>query len=347
MDKPDKSELTEPIQRWLSSCTSSAFKHNRVSAKALVQHFGIQSLIIALSAKVRGLVFCACNGGGEPERAAKIDAESVALLLSSMLKSGIVNEMLILKEISFDHMVEVLPNEKLYALVFGNEEKRLWENGNAGSKAFMAEALEVLLEEALLSPETYVSTLKEEMLIHTETPPELLIAAQRLALAMNREDKRFTDANLIGIYTPEKLVEYVELTDLFPAIEAVARAEGWIEAKAEEPTHEIAATGIPSEALDSVLPDPIEEDDGPEIEIGATNSDSLSADDAAMVLEVENLEEEDEMVLEDMEDGETGAVNAPEDEAKLALEDESDSPKKAATPPPLKGRNKKVKADPE
>lgn len=298
MDQPvSASSLKEAIQRALSRWLASAFMLEIISHADLVKHFGIKKLITSLSPEVRGRVHCACSGGGDPARIAKVDPDGVAVMISSMLHGGVVDEKLICQEVSTDHMVEVLPNEQLYELAFGRSGEHPWKNGDAASKKFMSACHVALHEEQVLAPDDYVRLL-ENKIVHEGTPIELLVLGQLEAVRLHREGKTFAGADFIGIYAPDALVGYVELTDLYPAIEAVAKRHGWV---ADAPAEPEGSTGIPTEALDSVPPPQRNETEtGPERaeengdpEISVTGPASVPPD-----VEIEDVETDD---LEELE----------------------------------------------
>lgn len=326
MDQPVfASNLKEAIQRALSSWLASAFMLEIISYADLVKCFGVKELITSLSPDVRGKVFCACNGGGDAARAAKIDAESVALMVSSMLKDVIVDEALICKEISTDHMVEVLPNDKLYSLIFGGAGKtRPWDGDGPACKRFMAAAHDVIHTECLLddknakgevvvtTPENYIKELGIEKIVHEKTPTELLVLGQLEAVRLHREGKTFAGTDFIGIYAPEQIVGYVALTDLFSAIEAVAKRHGWI--KADEGVEANAGTGIPTEALDSIPPEASEanaSDEDAEPEISVSGSASAPSDMEFVEVETDDLEELDSSDEDGASDGASDASSPP------------------------------------
>lgn len=297
------SDLKEAIQRALSRWLASAFMLEIITYADLVKHYGIMELITSLSPEVRGKVHCACSGGGDPARIAKVDPESVAVMISSMLKGHVVDEKLICKEITTDHMVEVLANDRLYALVFGRkDEARPWNNSASDACAtFMSRAHQIIHAERVLEPDEYVSIL-EEQLVHEKTPAGLLVAGQRDAIALHRDGKTFSGERFIEIYTPEAIVQYVELEKLFPAIEAVAKRHGWVkndesEKAPENPdasSTENAGSGLPREALDSIPPAASDtkapdEDGEPEISVSGLTSvppaDGADADDDGIVVD--------------------------------------------------------------
>jgi hypothetical protein len=313
MDTPVfSSSLKEAIQRALSGWLYAALKLEIRSYTDLVKCFGVKELITSLSPEVRGKVFCACNGGGDAARAAKIDAESVALMISSMLKDVIVDEAIICREVSTDHMVEVLPNEQLYALVFGAKDgDRPWDKDREACKKFMAASHAIIHAERVLEPDEYVSIL-EEKIVHEQTPTELLVLGQLEATRLHRAGKTFSGAHFIEVYAPDALVGYVALTDLHPAVEAVAKQHGWIADEAKSVTG-----GLPPEALDSTPPTAPatkgEDSDEPELSVSGPISDppdALLAD-----VEADDLEE-------------------------LESSDEENAAGSPSSPPPL-GRKKK------
>jgi hypothetical protein len=231
-----KSGLPKPIQRAMSDWLRFAIGGKIITHADLIAHFGIAKVITSLSAEVRGLVLCKCNGGGDPVRAAKMKAEIVASTIASMLEDKLVSAEDICQEISTDHMVEVLSSQELYRLVFGKpgEKKRWLHEGKAkpASKAFMVAVHRVLQAESLLGDKTateYVKALGEEKFIHDKTPPRLLVECQRQMLARNRDGKLFTDDDLLKVYAPNELIQYVDLVDLFKAVEAVAVLNTWVE----------------------------------------------------------------------------------------------------------------------
>ncbi len=301
------SQLKEPIKRALSRWLASALMLKIVTYADLVRFLGVKELVTSISPEVRGMVFCACNGGGIPERASKVDAHSIAITISSMLRDQLVNEELVCQEISIDHMVEVLENSKLYALVFGEGETRPWKNGEDTSKKFVAAVHTALHEEAVLSPDDYVRLL-ENKLVHEQTPTELLVLGQLEATRLHRAGKTFSGADFIEVYAPDALVGYVALTDLQPAVEEVAKQHGWVAdvtpidkeaapdaAEAQSESETGADSGIPVEALDS-LPPPSNEE--PEISISGSNSSppveagDVEDDLDALELEVDGLEDD-------------------------------------------------------
>lgn len=307
MDNPVfSSNLQAAIQRVLSGCLHSALTFEIRSYADLVKRFGVKKLITSLSPDVRGKVFCVCNGGGDAARAAKIDAESVALMVSSMLKDMIVDEALICEQISTDHMVEVLPNDKLYALVFGDADgPRPWDGDRPECKRFMAAAHKIIHAECVLEPDEYVSIL-EEKIVHEKTPAGLLVAGQRDAVALHRDGKTFSGEDFVKIYTPEQIVDYVALTELFPAIEAVARRHGWV----KDPVETVSDVGgLPREVLDSDPPGAFEakSEDGDEPEISVSGPASVSPDAEIEDVEADDLEELDSS---DEDGASTGAFDA-------------------------------------
>jgi hypothetical protein len=330
------SKLTEAAMRALSAWLFYAFKFEIRTPKDLVDHFGIKTLITSLSPEVRGEVFSICTGA-DPKIAAQIDAESVAVMVASMLRSKQVDEEKICKPIPSDHMVEVLDSIWLFGLVFGDQERRPWlEGGLAASQArkrFMAAVHDVIHDERLLEPDEYVSVL-ETKLVHDGTPPHLLVAAVAKATELHREGKPFSGEHFIKIYTPEEVVGYVDLPDLFLAVEAVAKRQGWIDdlrpidnlvkgAPNETVITEGAPPGLPLEALDSYPPDapeaPGEEENrDPEITVGAPASVPPEAE-----------------LDEDVSDGEFEELELPDDDS------ESAGVRRAASPPPLGGKDKK------
>ena len=320
-----KSELGKPIERALSGWLFFAIRHKIISYAALVAHFGVEKLITSLGPAVRGKVYCVCNGGGDTERAARIDAVAVALTIATMLKSKIVSEEDICQEVSTDHMVEVLPSGELFTLIFGQSgAPRAWLNDDTEA---VAAALEVLCREKLLNASAYVHILGEDTFIHAETPVELLVKGQRNALAKSRDGEVFTYEDLLDVYTPSVPVNYVPLPNLFPPFEAVFRENGWV-LEGEEAGS--SSDGIPAEALDSILPEAFDEGDDPEIEIGATGGDLPTANDAD-VLDMDNfddLEEHDETILREPPD-------------MLMSDEEGDVKSSVAVPPPLKGKGRK------
>ncbi|MCR4256605.1 MAG: hypothetical protein NUW08_02765 [Candidatus Uhrbacteria bacterium] len=302
------SNLKEAIQRALSSWLASAFMLEIISYADLVKCFGVKELITSLSPDVRGKVFCACNGGGEATRAAKIDGQSVALMISSMLKDVIVDEAVICKEISTDHMVEALPNERLYALVFGDTDgPRPWDGDRPACKKFIAAAHTTLHAERVLEPDEYVALL-ENKLIGEHTPIDLLVFGQLEATRLHREGKTYSGADFIQVYAPEAVVAYVALADLFPAIEAVARRHGWI----KDPNETLDAV-----ALADLFP-AIEGGDEPELSVLGPASGPPDMD--LMDVEADELEE-------------------------LESSDETSELDTSSTPPSLGGKRKKDRRD--
>jgi hypothetical protein len=234
------STLGQPVQRGLSRMLASAFAGKINTYEDFIKHFGIVDVIKALSAKVRGKVLVTCNGGGDPERASKMNADIVASTIASMLEDKLVTPDDICTEISTDHMVEVLSHQGLYRFLFG----KLFSD-----KTFMKEVLEIILEERLLGDNTASSFMHavgdDKVIDEGTTPPDLLAKCQLAMIARNREGGVFTDEDLLRFYTPKALVQYVVPHHLFAAVEAVAELNGW----REKPK-------LPPEVLDSVVPPP-------------------------------------------------------------------------------------------
>ena len=217
------SALDKSVQRALSSWLYRAFEGKISTYAELIEHFGITEVIKKISPKVRGKVLTTCNGGGDAERASKMNAEIVANTIASMLDDKLVTPAEICKEISTDHMVEVLPAQELYRFLFGKP---------VTSKMFMAQVHKVIQAEQLLGEKTassYMSIIGDQKVIHEKTPTRLLASCQIAMLGKNRAGEIWSDEDLIGVYTPNELVEYVDLTDLFPAVEAVATLNAWVE----------------------------------------------------------------------------------------------------------------------
>jgi hypothetical protein len=250
-----ETKLTKAIQRALSRWLHAAFSLEIITQKGFIDHIKIETLITKLSAAVRGKVFGACVKS-DPEFAAKLDASVVAATIGSALQGGLVTPADICKEITTDHMVEVLSSQELYRLMFGKpDEKKRWlheDKASASSKSFMAFVHKVIQQELVLGKDTatqYMKELGDAKVIHEKTPPTLLAHGQVAMIEKYRANKLFTDADLIAIYTPSELVNYVDLSDLFPVVEAVARENSWIIEVPAPPK-----TEIPAGALDSVAP---------------------------------------------------------------------------------------------
>lgn len=290
MDNRYVSQLKDAALRTLSAWLHYALAHELIRHADLIRHFGVKELITKLSPEIRGQVFCACHGGGDPVRAAKVDAQSIAIMVSAMLKDRLIDESLICQAISTDHLVEVLPAAGIYRLVDGDErEGHPWLTGGTeeNRKRFMAAAHAVIHEQAVLSPDDYVRLL-ESKLVHEQTPTELLVIGQLEATKLHREGKTFSGADFIKVYAPEQITTYVKLEDLFGALWAVATNNHWTATTTEaEPKSE---SGIPADALDSIPPvatKPV--DDEPEISITDPKSGppTASADDDHQLLELD------------------------------------------------------------
>lgn len=252
------STLKESVQRGQSRMLNSAFRNKIKTNAELIKDVGIVVLIKSISAEVRGRVFVACNGGGDAVRASKMDEDIVAMTIESMLTSDppLVTPDDVCREISTDHLVEKLPRKELYRFMFGQP---------VTSKPFMAEVLRIILEERLLGDRTassYLRAIGDDKIIHENTPTHLLVLGQQSMLVQNRNGTVFTDDDLVVVYTPGDLVEYVELSDLFGAVQAVAELNGWIEKKPSLPEGVVTPSEFPpkSETSDS--------DDEPEMSVG-------------------------------------------------------------------------------
>ncbi|MCC7522425.1 hypothetical protein IT407_01300 [Candidatus Uhrbacteria bacterium] len=234
------STLETPIQRAMSGWLHHAFTGKNISSADFIEHFGIIEVIKKLSPKVRGKVLVTCNGGGDSERASKMNADIVASTVASMLEDKLVMPEDICKEISTDHMVEVLPSNGLYRLIFGKRERM--------TRQLMTHVHKILLGEHLLGDKTassYMRTIGDDKIINEQTPPVLLALCQMAMLEKNRAGTVFTDDDVLGIYTPRSLVEYVDLADLFTAVEAVAKLNGWIEPKPGLPEGVVTPSDLP------------------------------------------------------------------------------------------------------
>lgn len=236
------SALETPVQRALSSWLYRAFEGKISTFAGLIEHFSITEVIKKISPKVRGKVLTTCNGGGDAERASKMNAEIVANTIASMLDDKLVTPEEICKEISTDHMVEVLPSQELYRFIFGKPgEQKRWlhdEKRETPSKTFMAQVHKVIQAERLLGEKTassYMSIIGDEKVIHEKTPARLLASCQIAMLLKNRTGEIWSDEDLLGVYTPSELVEYVDLSDLFPAVESVATLNTWVEVEKQKP----------------------------------------------------------------------------------------------------------------
>ncbi len=230
------------VQRGLSRMLSSAFTGQINTYADFIKHFGIVEVIKALSPKVRGKVFVTCNGGGDPERASKMNPDIVAMTIESMLlENALVTPDDICKEISTEHMVEVLPHQELYRFLFGKM---------FSDKTFMQEVLEIILQERMLGENTasnFMKAVGDDNVINESLTPALLLARCQLEMIkLNREGKLFTDEDLLQVYHPKALVQYVVPQHLFAVVEAVAELNAWHEKKG----------GLPAGALDSEAPPP-------------------------------------------------------------------------------------------
>lgn len=238
------------VQIGLSRMLQSAFAGKINTYEEFISHFGILEVIKKLSPRVRGKVLVACNGGGDPERASKMNADIVASTVASMLEDKLVTPDDICKEISTEHMVEVLPHQGLYRFLFGKM---------FSDKTFIKEILEIILQERLLGESTassFMQAVGDDHVINESTPPILLALCQLEMLKLNREGKTFTDDDLLQIYTPKALVEYVAPAHLFAAVEAVARLNDWLEKKPGLPEGVVTASEFPPPGESSPPPLP-------------------------------------------------------------------------------------------
>ncbi len=260
-----ETKLSEPIQRGKSRILNSAFTRKIIPHEAFVDHIGIVKLITEISPEVRGKVSCTCNGGGDPKRAAKMNAEIIASVIESQLKDVLITASDVCKEISTDHMVEVLDWKHLHRLVFGKP---------ITDKMFMVDLIKITLSEKLLGEQTASAVMRaigDSKMFHGDTPVRLLLAYQKASMEMNRSGKVFTDEDTFGVYTPDELVTYVEIADLFRVIEAAGELNGWVEKEAPKLPE---SGGLPpGVATPSEFPDPpkvgegTEGGDDPEMEV--------------------------------------------------------------------------------
>jgi hypothetical protein len=225
---------------------------------------------------------------GDAKRAAKMNTDIVASMIESMRGDKLVADADIVKAISTDHMVEVMPSIELFRLIFGKPgEQKRWlheDKDSVSSRSFMAQTHAIGLSELLLGDDTHAAYIKKlgiTKIVHEKTPPVLLALGQISALEKNGAGELFTARDFLGIYTPPELVAYVDLADLYPFIGAVAELNGWIEAEPpkEEKPDLLKDVITPSE-LPPAMPPPLpKSDDEPEMEIdAAATGDELTLD---------------------------------------------------------------------
>lgn len=293
-------DTRQSVQIGLSRMLKSAFTGKINTHDELIKHFGITEVIEKLSPQVRGKVLVTCNGGGDPERASKMNAAIVASTIASMLEDKLVTADDICKEISTDHMVEVLPHRELYRFLFD----KLFSD-----KKFMQEILEIILQERLLGDSTasnFMKAVGDDHVIHEGTPPILLALCQLEMLKLNRDGKTFTDGDLLQIYTPEALVEYVAPLHLFAAVEAVAKLNDWLEKKPGLPEGVVTASEFPPAPGES-SPPPLHKK---EKEKKSKKRNSSAPDDEPEVTATPAAGDEGELTLDIDEDDADGTAAA-------------------------------------
>jgi hypothetical protein len=217
------SKLDTSIKRGLSAMLHYAFTGGIITYEFFIDTIGVKELIMMLSPQVMGLVVSEVVGGFKPELAAEQDPEIMGLMIHSNLKKGLTTAAKVCKQISPDDMVKFIPNRQLYELVFGKP---------ATSKTFTAAVLEIIIAENLLGEETpasYLKALKIDKIVHEKTPLALLTRFSTSAYVKASANQPFSATDFLGVYTPEELVKYVDLDDLFAPMQAVAELNKWVD----------------------------------------------------------------------------------------------------------------------
>ncbi len=356
----EASSLTQKEDRWLASYIESARNAGVISNKDLLKSFPPEVLFEGYKdePESRGKLIIRCFSGFGKKTAESLDLATCITLVKVALEKRDISADIIFTTVTPSELVRKQDRKEIWRTI---HEKAWPDKDTASHRALMSEALERYVEEELDG--SRVESLKAiESAVTFENyvehlPKEVLVEIIRLARLRADGSKRNSDAsspaqNMIGgvafsadvlaeVAKPSVLAEHLPLDVLYAVPKSAAERFGWEEPPAttsEETSAELKEeplSGIPPEALDSVLPpkegenDSDDEEGDPEIEITTSSNESVPPGEV-LLLDGDLDEEEDE--------DKTAIVENP-----LKIEEELSEDKPLVRPPalPKKGKHKR------